>query len=122
MITVPAADSSAPTAGSRNLDNDGGDQIRFDGFVEVIHGDVGKNYFIVPFGFEHGGVQAITERGRRTQRAQRPLRVVRVQPKQLRRRRGQLHRGHELRPPGTVVAPTVPNSNSFITSPEREAR
>lgn len=59
-ITVPTVDTSAPAAGTRYLDNDGGDQIRFDGFVEVIHSDVGKNYFIVPFGFDNGGVQAVT--------------------------------------------------------------
>ena len=58
-VTVPASDSTAPIVGTRYLDNDGGDAIRFDGFVETIHGDVGKNYFVAPYGFDGGGVQAL---------------------------------------------------------------
>jgi len=59
-ITVPAVDNSPPTGGTRFLANDGDDQIRFDGFTEVIHGDLGKSYSIFPFGFDNGGVQELT--------------------------------------------------------------
>lgn len=68
MITVPAVDTLPPAAGTRYLASDGDDQIRFDGFVEVIHGDVHKNYLIAPFGFDPGGLQTLTvsRSGRRT--------------------------------------------------------
>lgn len=59
-ITVPAVDSSPPIGGTRYLANDGDDQIRFDGFGEVIYGDLGKSYTIFPFGFDNGGVQELT--------------------------------------------------------------
>lgn len=59
-ITVPAADSSPPIGGTRYLANDGDDQIRFDGFSEVIHGDLSESYTIFPFGFDNGGVQELT--------------------------------------------------------------
>lgn len=57
-VTVPAADTRPPVAGTRYLDNDGGDAIRFDGFHETVT-DVDKNYFIVPWGFDAGGVREI---------------------------------------------------------------
>lgn len=60
MITVPAVDTSAPTAGTRYLANDGDDQIRFGYSAEVIYGDLGKSYSIFPFGFDDGGVQELT--------------------------------------------------------------
>ena len=60
MITVPAVDNSAPTAGTRYLANDGDDQIRFGDSAEVIYGDLGKSYAIFPFAFDNGGVQELT--------------------------------------------------------------